>query len=104
MGLGVFVMVFSFFPDFSHRIPKSISEVKLETEGLRDRAQGAEEATANSLPCTEPDCLPICVVQSPPSKEVSVDPSESHGEAERIKIRAKLSAGSLAPHCDTPTV
>lgn len=37
----------------------------LETEGLRDSAQGAEEGTANSPPCTDPNCLPICSVQPP---------------------------------------
>lgn len=76
----------------------------LETEELRDRVQGAEEATANSPPCTDPDCLPICVVQSPPSKEVSIDPPEYHEEAERMKIRAELSPGFLVPLCDTQVV
>lgn len=70
----------------------------LGTEGLRDSAPGAEEGTANSPPCTDPNCLPICAVQPPPSKEVSTDPLESHEEAGRMEIEAELSPGSPVPH------
>lgn len=94
-GPGDIMMILSFFPDFNHRI--LLVNVMLETEGLRDSAQGAKEGTANSPPCTDSNCLPICAVQPPPSKEVSTDPSESHGEAERMEIKAKLSPVSLFP-------
>lgn len=101
-GPGIIMMMLSFFPGCSHRIP--LGNMMLHTEGLRDSAQGAEEGTANSPPCTDPNSLPICDVQPPPSKEVSIDSPESHGEAERMRIKPELSPGSPPCHCDAQVI